>query len=306
MLISMPTDTSTIFGVFQLIHSSQGLPIKDLQLAWRECRAEIEPRATSDAAQGARATAERAIFRSWARAFPSWTRSRRDRLARDRPHVTRSDHGGTLIIALFNSPFSGLPFAPGAARPRTAGHASVAGPPGNSSGCPAWRLRPVAKRSAGPASGAAYPATMLQRRRSRDLIVSVGECCFGVRAHAGGLAAALRRRSGTGILVCGTAHVAGPGPCRAGAKDDDGATGENQSFHVHTRLPLLLSRALTEQETKETGAVDAGSGWRREYRRCLIDAAIGTVINISSTGSPMGTLRKALLGSLFALHLQSA
>jgi hypothetical protein len=25
MLISMPTDTSTIFGVFQLIHSSQGL-----------------------------------------------------------------------------------------------------------------------------------------------------------------------------------------------------------------------------------------------------------------------------------------
>jgi hypothetical protein len=31
MLISMPTGTSTIFGVFQLIHSSQGLPIKDLQ-----------------------------------------------------------------------------------------------------------------------------------------------------------------------------------------------------------------------------------------------------------------------------------
>ena len=41
--------------------------------------------------------------------------------------------------------------------------------PGNSSGCPAWRLRLVAQRSAGPASGAAYPAMRLQRRRSRDL-----------------------------------------------------------------------------------------------------------------------------------------
>ena len=30
MLISMPTDTSTIFGVFQLIRFSQNVPIKDL------------------------------------------------------------------------------------------------------------------------------------------------------------------------------------------------------------------------------------------------------------------------------------
>jgi hypothetical protein len=43
MLISMPTGTSTIFGVFQLIPSSQ--------LIWRELRAEAEPRSTTGIAQ---------------------------------------------------------------------------------------------------------------------------------------------------------------------------------------------------------------------------------------------------------------
>jgi hypothetical protein len=43
MLISMPTGTSTILGVFQVILSSQ--------LVWRELRARIEPRSTSDIAQ---------------------------------------------------------------------------------------------------------------------------------------------------------------------------------------------------------------------------------------------------------------
>jgi hypothetical protein len=43
MLISMPTGTSTILGVFQVILSSQ--------LVWRELRAGIEPRSTFDIAQ---------------------------------------------------------------------------------------------------------------------------------------------------------------------------------------------------------------------------------------------------------------
>jgi hypothetical protein len=43
MLISMPTCTSTIFGVFQLIRSSQ--------MGWREVHAKVEPMASSRAAQ---------------------------------------------------------------------------------------------------------------------------------------------------------------------------------------------------------------------------------------------------------------
>jgi hypothetical protein len=42
MLISMPTATSTILGVFQVIPSSK---------VWRELHAEIEPRTTPDIAQ---------------------------------------------------------------------------------------------------------------------------------------------------------------------------------------------------------------------------------------------------------------
>ncbi|CCD99041.1 hypothetical protein BRAS3809_2430002 [Bradyrhizobium sp. STM 3809] len=47
MLISMPTGTSTIFGVFQAISSSQVLTIID----WRVTRADIEARATPDRTQ---------------------------------------------------------------------------------------------------------------------------------------------------------------------------------------------------------------------------------------------------------------
>ena len=43
MLISMPTGTSTIFGVFQLIGVSQ--------VVWRDVRAEVEPRTGSDVMQ---------------------------------------------------------------------------------------------------------------------------------------------------------------------------------------------------------------------------------------------------------------
>jgi hypothetical protein len=43
MLISMPTGTSTIFGVFQVISSSQEF--------WRELHAEVESRTTPDTAQ---------------------------------------------------------------------------------------------------------------------------------------------------------------------------------------------------------------------------------------------------------------
>jgi hypothetical protein len=47
MLISMPTGTSTIFGVFQVIPSSQVL----CQVVWRELHAEVEPRSSSKVAQ---------------------------------------------------------------------------------------------------------------------------------------------------------------------------------------------------------------------------------------------------------------
>jgi hypothetical protein len=43
MLISMPTGTSTILGVFQVIASSE--------VIWREPHAEAEPRSASDIAQ---------------------------------------------------------------------------------------------------------------------------------------------------------------------------------------------------------------------------------------------------------------
>jgi hypothetical protein len=43
MLISMPTGTSTILGVFQVIASSE--------VIWRELHAGAEPRSTSDIAQ---------------------------------------------------------------------------------------------------------------------------------------------------------------------------------------------------------------------------------------------------------------
>jgi len=43
MLISMPTGTSTILGVFQIIPSSQEV--------WREFHAGVEPRTTPDTAQ---------------------------------------------------------------------------------------------------------------------------------------------------------------------------------------------------------------------------------------------------------------
>jgi hypothetical protein len=43
MLISMPTGTSTIFGVFQLIGVSQ--------VVWRDVHAEVEPRTGSDVMQ---------------------------------------------------------------------------------------------------------------------------------------------------------------------------------------------------------------------------------------------------------------
>jgi len=43
MLISMPTATSTILGVFQVIPSSQQ--------AWRELHAEVEPKTAPEIAQ---------------------------------------------------------------------------------------------------------------------------------------------------------------------------------------------------------------------------------------------------------------
>jgi hypothetical protein len=43
MLISMPTDTSAIFGVFQVIRVSH--------IIWRDLRAEVEGKTTAETAQ---------------------------------------------------------------------------------------------------------------------------------------------------------------------------------------------------------------------------------------------------------------
>jgi hypothetical protein len=64
MLISMPTGTSTILGVFQVIPSSQEV--------WRELYADAEPRTTADIVQVRkieRRTPARPIFLSWTKAI---------------------------------------------------------------------------------------------------------------------------------------------------------------------------------------------------------------------------------------------
>jgi hypothetical protein len=58
MLISMPTGTSTIFGVFQVIRVSQ--------VFWREVHAERESKATSNIAQ---------VFTLWLCVAPSLQRT---------------------------------------------------------------------------------------------------------------------------------------------------------------------------------------------------------------------------------------
>ena len=67
----------------------------------------------------------------------------------------------------------------------------------------------------------------------RMLLISRRACCR--------LAAANRCGTGTRILqACSSAGVAGTCHCGANTQDDDGATRENDSFHVH--LLLLCSR----------------------------------------------------------------
>ena len=69
MLISMPTDTSTIFGVFQVI--------RVLQLVWRDAYAGAEPRDLSDVAQVRNIDAEHAcaaILLSWTKSLLSWAK----------------------------------------------------------------------------------------------------------------------------------------------------------------------------------------------------------------------------------------
>jgi hypothetical protein len=75
MLISMPTGTSTIFGVFQVIPSSE--------VVWRDLHADVEPRSTQDVAQVRKIDARTSIFLSWTNRLPSWTtRSRLDDIDR--------------------------------------------------------------------------------------------------------------------------------------------------------------------------------------------------------------------------------
>jgi hypothetical protein len=69
MLISMPTGSSTIFGVFQLIPSSQHV--------WRECRTDAEPKSTPGIMQGRKIEGRVPIFLSWTKWLLSWTRRSR-------------------------------------------------------------------------------------------------------------------------------------------------------------------------------------------------------------------------------------
>jgi hypothetical protein len=65
MLISMPTGTSTILGVFQVIAFSQ--------VIWRELHAGAEPKSTPDITQVRKIEGRTPIFLSWAKRLPSWT-----------------------------------------------------------------------------------------------------------------------------------------------------------------------------------------------------------------------------------------
>jgi hypothetical protein len=61
MLISMPTGTSTILGVFQVIPSSQEV--------WRDLRADVEPRTASDIAQVRKTKQRTPASQVWCRFF---------------------------------------------------------------------------------------------------------------------------------------------------------------------------------------------------------------------------------------------
>ena len=162
-------------------------------------------------------------------------------LPRDRPRVTRSDHDGAFIIALFQQPLSAVCPSPlGCSAGR--GWACIC----------RWassRIRRAARLGAFGLLRGGRLALHLALRILRTCNVAARaihrlgrRMLLGVRANAGGLAAALRRRPGTGVLVCCAAHIAGPGPCGAGAKDDDGATGKSV-VSCSCASPLFSCRA---------------------------------------------------------------
>jgi len=84
MLISMPTGTSTILGVFQVIAFSRAV--------WRELHADIELRTTSGVAQ-VRTTCSSNILRpkfpSATKPFLSWTKSSRHQTIRMQTNFSR-------------------------------------------------------------------------------------------------------------------------------------------------------------------------------------------------------------------------
>lgn len=103
MLISMPTGTSTIFGVFQVTPSSQEI--------WRELHAEVEPRTTPDTAQVRKIASNtcgpglQPIFLSLTKRFRSWTRSAvamvrsRSRMPTPKPRVVRSRSIVAIVVS---------------------------------------------------------------------------------------------------------------------------------------------------------------------------------------------------------------
>jgi hypothetical protein len=81
MLISMPTGTSTILGVFQVIPSSEVIR--------RELRAGVETRSTSDSAQVRKIEHATPIFHSWINRLLSWTKRREHRDIVSRSFLSR-------------------------------------------------------------------------------------------------------------------------------------------------------------------------------------------------------------------------
>jgi hypothetical protein len=66
----MPTGTSTILGVFQVIAFSQ--------VAWRELHAGAEPRSPADIVQVRKIEGRTPRFLSWTKRLRSWTKCSRD------------------------------------------------------------------------------------------------------------------------------------------------------------------------------------------------------------------------------------
>jgi len=279
MLISMPTGTSTIFGVFQVIRVSQVVCKKSLASSLARRRAEVEPRTTPDLAQVRKTERRTASPRPDDRYFspgqnhfalgPSASPARVLGPSTPSESLDRICYGRKL---LGRQPCAGNPHPknwPNRMHVRSAGDLSSAltvltrirlGALGLLR-CRRLTLHlplRILRRSRGVAAG-------LIHRAGRRMVL-------GISCHARrGLAAARRCRAGACIFeICGPAGgIARTCERAAGAQDKDRATGENELFRLHLHLLCPGARPGVRRQG-ETDPAASGSGWPDQLRYYLI------------------------------------